>query len=215
MNKLFVELLDGEDVAHVFEFRIIEEILCACKPYINQSDCYGEVIRRLEINKKEVMSAGLNIFIQPMMMVYVPTKQTKDKGWLVYPKDFESFMSYVYSLDQLRKDGLGEASRWMGYIEEPKTFIEIKPVTGMPEVLWPFLQDKDVDDLDLDKYLKRGGSPQYPVNIDLVYRYLLYSECKLVVTDARGEIFNRGEGDVTNIFDDGLTYHLYWTQQSN
>lgn len=70
-----------------------------------------------------------------------------------------------------------------------------------------FIRDPDYEHY-IDLYKKMGGSTVYPLNLDLIQRYLLHNEVQLNVYKGGELIFSGdyGEGEL-NIIDTGNGYH--------
>lgn len=210
MSHLYIKVIEK-----VFKFRVMREIYINGGRYVLVSG--GEVGSVNNIGSN-IHIPGLKIFKELKLFVYCPPtniihtgsdynnmRSISTRNMLCFPENFDELNNTIKG----KTGDLGNAWEWEGYIDnQPKIFRELNPVTGMPEVLWPFTQHINPLESDLDRYTSRGGSVVYPLNIDLVFKFLLYSDCNLVVRNKYTEIFSRGEGDLIKIFDDGTTHHL-------
>lgn len=202
MRTVVFRIIESVSIANVKGWLCVQSsgsyYICECGDTLSYTGFY--------INKSIGMMVGV---------VFGPNNYYIEQ-YKIYPLNFDELSGALAWCDSYGggkigiRNYLGKPWDWDGYVDlSPKIFREVLPVTGMPEILWPFLQSSEsVDERELDRYVKRGGKLNYPLDPALVHKYLLFNDGHLVIRSQHGVTYDDGEGIITKIFDDGATYKL-------
>jgi hypothetical protein len=123
-----------------------------------------------------------------------------------YPEDTKILFKDVANYIEIPDIWYGY--RPLSYSGAPKV---LKQIDDCPEILWPFLQNIEPCQVStfLNVYKIKGGRQCYPLDIQLVDKYLLYGERSLRVYKGANILYsNDSLGESMIIVDNGFDYDL-------